>query len=227
MLENTFIFLLLTALSSLAANALSQGVGGSTSLISTSNSQRALIEASGKKSGNNANSSALSWRALTSEQKLALKPLGSHWNTLGDTQRRKWIALSVNFQTLSPEEQEKLHSRMTDWIFLSQQQRSQARLNFSQSKQLPQSHKAATWQAYQALSQEEKQKLARIETSKNIASVAPAKKGAPQKIASASINIQSPNKFAHPVTVGLELNHATLLPNIQPKADLVIVPKIN
>jgi hypothetical protein len=92
---------------------------------------------------------------------------------------------------------------------------------------LPQSHKAATWQAYQALSQEEKQKLARIETSKNIASVAPAKKGAPQKIASASINIQSPNKFAHPVTVGLELNHATLLPNIQPKADLVIVPKIN
>ncbi len=197
--------------------------------MSTSNSQQLLIEASGKKSGNNANSSSLGWRSLTNEQKLALKPLVAHWNTLGDTQRRKWIALSANFQTLSSVEQEKLHSRMTDWIFLSQQQRSQARLNFSQSKQLPQSHKTATWQAYQALSQEEKQKLARVEATKNIANVAPSKKSTPQKLAAASINIHSPSKFVYPVSAGLDLNHATLLPNIQPKADPVPVPvpKIN
>ena len=37
---------------------------------------------------------------------------------------------------MPPEEQAKLHSRMTEWAALSAQQRTQARLNFAETKQL-------------------------------------------------------------------------------------------
>ncbi len=60
-----------------------------------------------------------------------------------------------------------MHSRMAEWASLSQQQRTQARMNFAESNKLVPKEKAektatktATWEAYQALSPEEKQKLA-------------------------------------------------------------------
>ena len=57
-------------------------------------------------------------------------------------------------------EQDKLHSRMTEWAALSPQQRTQARLNFAETKQLSPDDKKAKWEAYQALPPEEKRKLA-------------------------------------------------------------------
>ena len=49
---------------------------------------------------------------------------------------------------------------MREWAALSSQQRAQARLNFADAKQLPQDERRTKWEAYQALSAEEKQKLA-------------------------------------------------------------------
>ena len=100
------------------------------------------------------------WRDLTPAQQQSLKPLGANWGTLSEAHKRKWLALSKNYPTLSPAEQAKLHSRMTEWVSLSQQQRTQARMNFAETKKLPPGEKAAEWQAYQALSPQEKQKLA-------------------------------------------------------------------
>ena len=48
---------------------------------------------------------------------------------------------------------------MREWAALSPLQRSQARLNFAQTKQLSPDEKMAKWEAYQALNDEEKQKL--------------------------------------------------------------------
>ena len=57
-----------------------------------------------------------------------------------------------------------MHSRMNEWVALSPEQRAEARLNFGKtkelSKQLTAEEKKAKWETYQALSAEEKQKLA-------------------------------------------------------------------
>ena len=50
--------------------------------------------------------------------------------------------------------------RITDWANLSTQQRSQARLNYAAASRLPADDRRAQWEAYQALSDEEKKRLA-------------------------------------------------------------------
>jgi hypothetical protein len=100
------------------------------------------------------------WAELTGDQQQALRPLATSWPTLSEAQKRKWIALSSNYRALPQAEQAKLHSRMTEWIALSPQQRTQARLNFAEAKSLSPDDRKAKWEAYQALSPEEKRKLA-------------------------------------------------------------------
>ncbi len=103
---------------------------------------------------------AASWSALRPAQQQALAPLAPHWQTLSDGQKRKWLAIASNFHTLSPLEQSKIHHRMVEWASLSQQERNLARLNFNQSKTLPIQNRTSSWEAYQALSPEEKKQLA-------------------------------------------------------------------
>jgi len=100
------------------------------------------------------------WTDLGADQRAALQPLAGTWATLSEAQKRKWIAMSRNFDRMAPEEKAKLHSRMNDWVMLSPQQRAQARLNFGETRSLPAEDRKAKWEAYQALSPEEKRKLA-------------------------------------------------------------------
>ncbi len=104
--------------------------------------------------------SGLGWSTLTPAQQLALRPLASTWTQLSDLQKRKWISLSANFSTLPIADQTKLHARMAQWAALSPKQREQARLNFAEAQKIAPEQKNEKWQAYQALSPEEKQKLA-------------------------------------------------------------------
>lgn len=94
------------------------------------------------------------------EQKLALTPLQAEWANISETQKRKWLEVSKNFDKLRPHERAKLHSRMKEWVTLSPEQRAQARLNFSTAKTLSPEEKQKQWKAYQALSPADKQKLA-------------------------------------------------------------------
>lgn len=100
------------------------------------------------------------WAPLTPAQRQALKPLAATWSSLHAQQKQKWIALSRSYARMSPAEQALLHSRMVEWAALTPAQRSQARLNFAVAKKLPAQDKSQKWEAYQALSPEEKQKLA-------------------------------------------------------------------
>jgi hypothetical protein len=68
--------------------------------------------------------------------------------------------LSENFFIMPPAEQARLHSRMSEWAALSPQQRTLARLNYAEAQQVDPTDKRAKWEAYQALSPEEKSKLA-------------------------------------------------------------------
>jgi hypothetical protein len=101
-----------------------------------------------------------SWAELTVAQQQALAPLSGSWGGISEAQKRKWLAMSQNFPRMPPAEQARLHSRMTEWVNLSPQQRTQARLNFGETKQLSQDDKKAKWEAYQALPPEQKRKLA-------------------------------------------------------------------
>lgn len=100
------------------------------------------------------------WRDLTSAQRAALAPLALQWPTLTEGHKRKWLALSQNFSSLTAAEQATMHARMSEWVALSAQQRSQARLNFAGMRNVPADQRLAHWEAYQALSPDEKQKLA-------------------------------------------------------------------
>jgi hypothetical protein len=101
-----------------------------------------------------------SWLNLTASQKKALAPLAPHWAQISPGQKNKWVAMSNNFDNLSAKEQATLQERMADWASLSPQQRAQARLTFNETKNIAADEKKTHWEAYQALSAEEKKKLA-------------------------------------------------------------------
>jgi hypothetical protein len=129
------------------------------------------------------------WADLSPLQKQSLKPLNQSWDTaISEAQKRKWLEISKNYSQLSPDDQVKLHSRMNEWITLSPQQRTEARLNFAKtqelSKQLSSEEKNAQWQNYQALSAEEKQKLAaKAKADRHIGAAPAVRPVAPQKLA--------------------------------------------
>lgn len=100
------------------------------------------------------------WRELSPGEQRALIPLSAQWDTLSEAQKRKWLALSVNFPKMSGAEQAKLHSRMSEWVALSPQQRTMARLNYGETRKISADDRKAKWEAYQALPPEEKKKLA-------------------------------------------------------------------
>ena len=128
------------------------------------------------------------WAELSPMQQQALAPLASGWNTtMSEPQKRKWLEISKNYPSLTPEGKANLHSRMNEWVTLSPQQRAQARLNFAKTKelsrQLTPEEKKAKWQTYQALSPEEKQKLAAKAPPKPTGAATAVKPVAPQKLA--------------------------------------------
>lgn len=123
------------------------------------------------------------WSALSLAEQSALKPLANSWAKLSDEQKRKWISLSANFARLPASEQAKLHGRMAQWAALSPRQRELARLNFADAKQINPEEKSQKWLAYQALSAEEKQKLAKAALPKP-----PRTALAPQPVASDKIH---------------------------------------
>jgi len=100
------------------------------------------------------------WVELSQEQQASLAPLQHLWSGLEENRKRKWLAIAKNFPSLSPQAQATAQDRMKEWAALSPVQRSQARLNFAQSQQLSVDEKKAKWEAYQALNDDEKQKLA-------------------------------------------------------------------
>jgi hypothetical protein len=159
------------------------------------------------------------WPELTPTQQQALAPLALSWNTLSEVQKRKWLEISRNYAALPPDDQATLHSRMNEWVTLSHQQRAQARLNFGKtkelSKELTPEEKKAKWQSYQALSAEEKQKLAAKASPKPAGAATALKPVAPQKLAAVP---------PHPNPAGAK-SLGKILPAQPPTAPNSILPR--
>ena len=168
------------------------------------------------------------WRELQPTQQQALAPLSAQWDALNESQKRKWIAMSTNFLKMSGDEQRKLHSRMTEWVSLSPQQRSIARLNYGETRKLSSDDKKAKWEQYQALSPEEKKALAakaaapKSATSATSATAAAAIKPVPrERLASVpqrprTATLGAEGKTPRIAAAPNQVDHNTLLP--QPQA---------
>ena len=80
-----------------------------------------------------------------------------------------------------------MHSRMNEWVAMSPQQRAAARLNFAKTKELSKElspvEKKAKWESYQALSPEEKLKLAATASPRPTGAATAVKPVEPQKLA--------------------------------------------
>jgi hypothetical protein len=151
------------------------------------------------------------WQALKPSQKKALAPLAPHWSQISVAQKNKWLAMSNNFDNLSPKEQATLHERMADWAALSPQQRAQARLIFNETKSLAADEKKTQWEAYQALSPEEKKKLAAKQTT-GIQGAATASQAAPPNKVIRMPNKSTPAETPGKSTPSIVIDKKTLLP---------------
>ena len=100
------------------------------------------------------------WESLTAAQKRALAPLARDWPSIDQSQREKWLEVAARFPTMPAEERLRLQDRMSDWTRLTPAERARARLQFQETRQLPAEEKQARWQAYQALSDDQRKTLA-------------------------------------------------------------------
>lgn len=100
------------------------------------------------------------WREITESQRQVLMPLRERWDSMGALAKRRWLVLADRFPKMDESERAKLVSRMNTWASLSAQQRNQARLNFESTKRLSAKELQEKWDAYQALSEAEKKRLA-------------------------------------------------------------------
>ena len=107
-----------------------------------------------------ADSRGPSWASLSPSQHTALAPLAAEWNSLESIRKEKWLEIASRYPSMPAEEQQRVHLRMSEWTRLTPQQRTQARLNFQQSREVPKAEREARWEAYQALPAERKQALA-------------------------------------------------------------------
>nr|WP_141913363.1 MULTISPECIES: DUF3106 domain-containing protein [unclassified Herbaspirillum] len=125
---------------------------------------KAGAKSSGKKPDNR-----LAWAALSAPQQQALEPLSGEWVKMSDLQKEKWLAIGKKFTKMKPEEQQRLHERMRDWVKLTPAQRSAARTNYARAKKLDAEEKNEQWNKYQQLSAEQKKKLAQAKLPKRVA----------------------------------------------------------
>jgi hypothetical protein len=99
------------------------------------------------------------WAELSPAQRTALAPLQRDWSTIDADRKQKWLQIAKRMPSMPPAERERVQTRMTEWTRLSPQERGQARMGYEQARQVGPKDRKAEWEAYQALSPEQKRQL--------------------------------------------------------------------
>lgn len=118
------------------------------------------------------------WRTLNPTQQLALQPLQAEWDAMDGVRKQKWLQLANRFSALQPEEQERVHERMREWVKLTPEQRELARETYTRTRKIAPDQKTASWENYLQLPEAQKQKLAASATGRKPAAVTPAQANA-------------------------------------------------
>jgi hypothetical protein len=93
---------------------------------------------------------------------------------------------------MKPDEQQRVHERMRDWIRLTPDQRRQVRENFARSQKITPGQKSAQWEQYQQLPEEQKKQLADKAPKKQVVN--------PPTLTQSKIQMVQPVK-KHPATI--------------------------
>ena len=148
------------------------------------------------------------WSTLTPAQQSTLAPLQRDWSGIDSFRKQKWLELAEKYQTLPPAERQRVQERMTEWSRLSPEERTRARLQYQQARQVPAQDRQLHWETYQALPTDEKRELANRSRDEREASRAP--RGHKPLPASASAGLSLP-KAAAPAMVQANPGASTLL----------------
>lgn len=100
------------------------------------------------------------WATLTPVQQASLAPLATEWNQLNAGSRQKWLEIADRSANMPPARRALLHQRMAEWARLTPSERSEARINYRQSRQNLGGDKQAEWEAYRSLPLAEQKALA-------------------------------------------------------------------
>lgn len=100
------------------------------------------------------------WADLSAAHRKVLAPLSNDWNGLDARSKERWIDVAGRYPKMGPEEQQRANQRMGEWSRMTVAQRTQARMNFQETRGLSKEEREARWKAYQALPEEQKRELA-------------------------------------------------------------------
>ena len=119
---------------------------------------------------------------------------------------------------------------MTEWSSLSARQRSQARLNYADAQRLAPNDKRAHWEAYQALSDEEKRSLAADAPTKPAGAAPALRPVSPKKLVQVPAATQAGPARANPPKITPTDPHLprslVVVPVPQPPAEPVPAPAV-
>jgi hypothetical protein len=101
-----------------------------------------------------------SWSHLTPAQRTALAPLEKEWSGIDALRKEKWLEIADRFPQMSPDERNRVQTRMTQWARMSPKERGEARLHYQELRQLTPAERQERWEKYQALPPEQRAKLA-------------------------------------------------------------------
>ena len=100
------------------------------------------------------------WLELSRGQQVALEPLQKEWDAMEGLRKQKWLDIANRFSSMKPDEQQRMHQRMRDWLKMTPEERRLVRENYTMTKTLDKSAKSVQWEQYQQLPEEEKRRLA-------------------------------------------------------------------
>ena len=106
------------------------------------------------------------WAELNPAQQQALLPLAAEWDKQPRLPKKKWVDIANRFHALTPDEQQRVHERMREWIKLTPAQRTLARENYTRAKKIGGATRSEQWKQYQQLPEDQKRKLAAQEAAK-------------------------------------------------------------
>jgi hypothetical protein len=148
------------------------------------------------------------WSTLTPAQKATLAPLQREWSGIDSFRKQKWLELAEKYQSMSPGDRQRVQERMTEWSRLTPEERSRARLQYQQARQMPAQDRQLHWETYQALPSDEKLKLANRSKAERDARATP--RGQKPSAAPSSTGLSTP-KAAAPAMVQAKPGASTLL----------------
>lgn len=101
----------------------------------------------------------LAWSSLSPQQQSSLAPLASQWTGMNTGARQRWLSVAQRMPHMSASEQMRVQQRMRTWSDMPAAERGKARLNYEQAQSLTPAERSARWQAYQALTPQQRQAL--------------------------------------------------------------------